>query len=54
MDRISGQDDMQAMGEARLMMAEHCQGRFDVLETEGELHYRCRDTDELHTAVASR
>ena len=45
---------MGAMGDARLMMAEHCQGRFDVIELDHAVAYQCRNSGETHNLVAAR
>jgi hypothetical protein len=33
---------MSAMGDARVMMAEHCGGRVDTVELGGSVEFRCR------------
>jgi len=34
---------MPAMGEARMLMVEHCQGRYDAVETHDSVTFRCRN-----------
>lgn len=46
---------MPAMGEARVLMAEHCAGRFDAIERGDSVVFRCRDraaASDVQVAVA--
>ena len=45
---------MPAMGDARLLMAEHCGGRFEAVEQADAVDFRCRNarTAELALQVA--
>ena len=39
---------MPAMGEARMMMFEYCDGRFDAVEQGEQVSFRCREAGEGH------
>lgn len=42
---------MPAMGEARVLMAEHCRGRFDAVEQTDAVEFRCRDARLVEPAL---
>ena len=42
---------MPAMGEARLLMAEHCGGRFDAAEQPDAVEFRCRNARTVEPAL---
>jgi hypothetical protein len=42
---------MPAMSDARLLMAEHCQGRFEAVERQSGADFRCLRDDDATLAV---
>ena len=48
---------MPAMSEARVLMAEHCHGRFEAVERAQSVEFRCRDaaaTGDAQVALATQ
>jgi hypothetical protein len=58
-DRVGGRVEltgayMPAMADARLLMAEHCQGRFAAVERSDEVEFECRAPAAGSDVLAAR
>ena len=56
-DRLGGSVALQGpfmleMGAARLLMAQHCKGRFDALERPGSVEFSCRSAGGATASAA--
>jgi hypothetical protein len=43
---------MPAMGDARMLMVEHCRGRYDAVEQGDQVSFRCRAAGEAAHGAA--